>query len=187
MEASIEAYLDQKAIKYEKNIGMCIFYILENDIVENIDNVVKNGIIIEDNNKIAKFLNENNIKYKQVLDIFENTLYIDYQINIDNFKFIVDINIFTYTNYLPKILFYSEYLKFIKNNTIFKLEEYIINEPSTCKDFKINISYNYKYIIVKDHKLRKFMFASITEFIDWFTVNMPEYLRNDDIKIALKD
>jgi len=186
MEASIEAYLDQKAIKYEKNIGICIFYILENDIVENIDNV-QSCITIEDNNKIAKFLNKSNIKYKQVLCISNNILYIDYQINIDNFKFMVDINVFSHKNILQKILFYGEYIKFMKNNTVFKLEEYIINEISNCKNFKIDMSYDYKYIIVKDHKLNQYMFASITEFIDWFTVNMPEYLRSDDIKIALKD
>jgi len=97
--------------------------------------------------------------------------------------------------------------KFIKHNTTFEYSKFeTMITVSTDKlgfvgiyenDNKIILSLNktkdeigyaqLDYFIALGRNENVIIFSQFQEFIDWLTKNMPEYLRPNDIKIALKD
>jgi len=194
MEANLEAYLSEKGVEYEKvtktynNGQINHFYVLERfvkfDVNFDFMNVTydKDKLlgIDEDTNNYLNELNKNNIKYKEVLQINENCLYFSIQCEIEDIKFCPSPE---YKITMEE----CEFRKFIKYNTTFEycgfeemIEVYNHRLGSVdifITDGKIAISLN------RDNN----EFMHFQEFKDWLAENMPEYLRHDDIKIALKD
>jgi len=204
MEANLEAYLAKKGIEYEKvtkirkisNIDKLFhYYILEKSVVfdTNFDfmdsyTYNKNSLLGIDDyiNHALNELNKNNIKYKEVLQASNNRLRLNVLCEIENIIFCPD-----YFNYEHIIQEY-EFRKFIKYNTTFEYcayDDVITVSTDKLGDIIIVNSYSNSNI----HLIRRgkggndIVFYQFQTFMNWLIENMPEYLKNHDIKIALKD
>jgi hypothetical protein len=193
MEANLEAYLDEKGVEYEKFTKQREedviehYYVLEkfvefDDEFNFMDFAVDNALLGKNEyvNNYLNELNKNNIKYKEVLRINENCLYFSIQCEIEDIKFCSSPEYkFTMEEY--------EFRKFIKYNTTFEycgFEEMI--EVS-------NYGLGFIDIFILDSKIvirlgrNDIEFTQFQDFKEWLAENIPECLRSEDIKIALKD
>jgi hypothetical protein len=201
MEANLEAYLAKKGIEYEKvtrtykgnyngaNDRIIHYYVLERfvEFDTNFDfmrfTYDKDKLLGIDNfiNHLLNELNKNNIKYKEVLQGDENQLFFCIQCEIEDIKFCPN-----YYSYKAIIEEY-EFRKFIKYNTAFEYCRFeTIIEVSTNKLGPVEI-FKRGGIITLTSNGDDIEFRQFQEFKEWLIENMPEYLKNDDIKIALKD
>jgi len=130
-------------------------------------------------------LDKNNVKYKEIIRLVPISHLLDFQIQLE-----MDDIIFVPYNfeYECNITDY-EFRKNIKYNTIFDFDRFddSIN-VLTDKLGQVKIII-YRNDIILDYGSReaKIYFTNFQEFITWLAENMPEYLRPNDIKIALKD
>jgi hypothetical protein len=197
MEANLEAYLAQKGIEYEKvtkrytDGQMMHYYILER-FVKFDDNFDFMASVIDKYTLLGKdeytnikldVLSKNNIKYKEVLKVDRNCLYFSIQCEIENIIFFS-----LFIEYETVVEIY-EFRKFIKHNTMFECcrESADIIIPTNKLGLVEILNRFGKVILIRCNNEIKFGFTNFQEFMTWLAENMPEYLRNDDIKIALKD
>jgi hypothetical protein len=196
MEANIESYLSEKGVEYEKitkinDDEINNFYVLER-FIEFDGNFDFTTVIFEKDKyrllgkdkRVNDFLNElseNNIKHKEVLMVINNTIHFSIQYEIEDIKFRT-----YYLNYKYTIEEY-EFRKFIKYNTTFEYCGFdAIILISTDKLGFIEIFIRYGKIVIRSNR-DEIEFTQFQEFKEWLAENMPEYLRSEDIKIALKD
>jgi hypothetical protein len=205
MEANLEAYLAKRGIEYEKvtkirkisNIDKVFhYYILEKSVVfdTNFDfmdsfTYNKNSLLrIDDNiNHALNELNKNNIKYKEVLLVKKNCLRFEILCEIENIIFCPE-----YFDYEDIIKEY-EFRKFIKYNTTFeqcKFDDVVTVSTDKLGDIIIFNSYSNIHLIrwrKGENNKNDIVFYQFQTFMNWLAENMPEYLQNHDIKIALKN
>jgi hypothetical protein len=199
MEANLEAHLAKKGVEYEKftkvyGCGEMIhYYILEKSVefdtnFDFMDSYTynKNSLLGIDDyiNHALNELNKNNIKYKEVLQASKNRLRLNVLCEIENIIFCPD-----YFNYEHIIQEY-EFRKFIKYNTTFEycaFNDVITVSTDKLGDIIIVNSYSNIHLIRRGKGGNDTVFYQFQTFMNWLIENMPEYLRNNDIKIALKD
>jgi hypothetical protein len=203
MEAYLEAYLAKKGIEYEKFAKQHTYnvinhyYVLERFVeFDNTFNLMerivdKNTLLGKDENAreyirdYLEALDINNIKCKEVLQVADNYLvYLSVQYETEDIIFC-----FRYFNSLDykQTNYEYEFRKFIKYNTIFNYGRFD-NTINVLTDELGNVEIYNSYCKIRlIYSKNNIIFKQFQEFKDWLAENMPEYLKHDDIKIALKD
>jgi len=202
MEANLEAYLDEKGVEYEKFTKQCEedviehYYVLEkfvefDDEFNFMDFAVDNALLGKNEyvNELLNKLDKNNIKYKVILNIsISGGYYFNFNVQCEIEEIIFCV--FSDLNY-KNIISEYKYRKFIKYNTTIDLDKFeSIKRILHDKLGWVEIVEHYRaaigVVIVQDND-KYTGFENFQEFKEWLAENMPEYLRSDDIKIALKD
>jgi len=200
MESDLEVYLAKKGIKYEKLTDSYFnYYILErfvefDDIFDFMARIVDKNALLGNDENVKKYLNDldkNNIKYKEVLQVDkvdeadkDCLLYLRIQCEIEDITFC-----FSYFNSLnyEHTKYEYEFRKFIKYNTTFDLGTFTKTIHITTDKLNHVMIYNNDSKIHLRHGGNSIVFTQFQDFEKWLAKNMPEYLQNHDIKIALKN